>query len=95
MKTQRLAFFAAVLSAAIAPAQSNEIDKVTLVCPDRSLRMSDIELAVNAAQWKPTRAQATQMLERARSVCAAGLSAVALHAPEQLAPEGALASSTR
>ena len=96
MKTYRLAFPAAICLAAIASAHANDVERVALVCPDRSLRMADIELAANAAHWKPSQDQSVQMLERARSVCAVGLSVVTLRAPTPFVRDAELAAgSTR
>ena len=62
--------------AATACAQAQEVrpaDKVVLICPDRSPRTADIELAVKAGLLRASEPIKRQMLERTRSVCAAGL----------------------
>jgi hypothetical protein len=97
MRTFRLAFSVAAGFAAAVCAQAQEVgtgSRVVLVCPDRSPRMADIELAVSAGHMRVSQAGQRHMLERTRSVCAAGLSAVTLVAPAdaQLAPDTALAS---
>jgi len=97
MNTHRFTslLFAGVAACACAQAQEVRLtDKVMLICPDRSPRMSDIDLAVKAGHWNASKAVKRQMLERTRSVCAAGLSAVTLLAParSQIAPENALAA---
>jgi hypothetical protein len=71
------------------------VSKVALVCPDRSPRMADIDMAVKAAHWQATDADHRRMLERTRSVCAAGLSVANLPAPNpELAADGKLVSDT-
>jgi len=97
MNTHRFAFLLVCAVAASAGAQAQEVrltDKVVLLCPDRSPRMSDIDLAVKAGQLHVSDAVKRQMLERTRSVCAAGLSAVTLLAPagSRAAPDTALAA---
>jgi hypothetical protein len=69
-------------------------DKVLLICPDRSPRMADIDLAVAIGRLRASEAVKRQMLERTRSVCAAGLSAATLRAPldSQFASDTALAA---
>jgi hypothetical protein len=71
--------------------------QIQLVCPDRSPRMSDIALAVNSGRYQATQAERNRMLERARSVCAAGLSVVSLIPPDDLrfADDRALVSDTK
>lgn len=72
------------------------IGRVALVCPDRSLRTADIELAAQAARWSLSPTATQQMLERARSMCAAGLTAATLTAPESpIDREKALVDATR
>jgi hypothetical protein len=97
MKTHRLAFFLVAGVAAAVSAHAHEgapAGKVVLVCPDRSPRMADIELAAKTAHFDVSQAVYRQMLERTRSVCAAGLSSVTLLAPANPlpAPDIALAS---
>lgn len=95
MNTHRFTSLLFAGVAACACAQAQEVtDKVMLICPDRSPRMSDIDLAVKAGHWNASEAVKRQMLERTRSVCAAGLSAVTLLAParSQVALENALAA---
>lgn len=100
MNAYRLAVIAfASACATSAPALEPEpaATQVQLVCPDRSPRMADISLAMAAARYPATEAQRNRMLERARSVCAAGLSVVSLIPPEDLrfAEDGALVSDAR
>jgi hypothetical protein len=90
--------FASIIGAA--PAQALEPQpavQIQLVCPDRSPRMSDITLAVSTGYYRATQAQRNRMLERARSVCAAGLSVVSLIPPNDVgfANERALVSDTK
>ncbi len=97
MKTHRLAFLlvAGIAAAAGAEAQESRTGgKIVLACPDRSLRMADIEFAVNVSHMQASQATYWQMLERARSVCGAGLSIVTLLAPADplIATDNALAS---
>lgn len=97
MNTHRFTCLLVAGVAACACAQAQEVrltDKVVLICPDRSPRMSDIELAVKAGHLRASEAVRRQMLERTRSVCAAGLSAATLLAParSQVAPDTALAA---
>jgi len=100
MKTHRFAFLLVVGIAAAAGAHAQESrtgGKFVLACPDRSLRMTDIEYAVNVSHMHVSQATYRQMLERALSVCGAGLSVVTLIAPADplLAPDNALASDIK
>jgi hypothetical protein len=100
MKTHRLAFFLVAGIAAAAAAQGQESrtgGKIVLACPDRSPRTADIEYAVKVSHMHVSQATSRQMLERMRSVCAAGLSVVNLQAPADplLAPDNALASDIK
>jgi hypothetical protein len=96
MNAYRLAVIAfAFAGAASAPALEPEpATQIQLVCPDRSPRMADISLAMAAGHYLATEAERNRMLERARSVCAAGLSVVSLIPPEdlRLAEDGTLVS---
>ena len=97
MNPHRFACLLVAGVAACACAQAQEVrltDKVVLICPDRSPRIADIDLAVKAGHLRASDAVKRQMLERTRSVCAAGLSAVTLLAPagSQVAPDTALAA---
>jgi hypothetical protein len=87
MKARRFALFAFASAAGAVSAQAFEPQpaaQIQLACPERSPRMSDIELAVRSSHYPVTRAERNRMLERARSVCAAGLSVVSLIAPTDL-----------
>lgn len=97
MKTNRLVclLVAGISAAVLAHADEAQTSgKVILMCPGRSPRIADIELAVGIAGLRASEAVRRQMLERARSVCAAGLSAVTLLAPpdRSLASDRALAA---
>ncbi len=97
MNTHRFALLLVAGVAASACAQAREVrlgDKVVLICPDRSPHMADVDLAVKAGHLHASPAVQRQMLERTRSVCAAGLSAVTLVAPvdTHLAADTALAA---
>jgi hypothetical protein len=84
MSTRRFAFLLATgftVVASFASAHEARTGQVVLMCPDRSLRASDIDLAVAGARLQASPAVRRQMLERARSVCAANLSRVTLIAP--------------
>jgi hypothetical protein len=76
--------FAAVASATSARALEQPAAQIQLRCPDRTPRMSDISLAVEQGHYAATRAERNRMLERARSVCAAGLSVVSLIPPTDI-----------
>jgi hypothetical protein len=100
MKTHRLAFLlvAGIAAAAGAHAQESRTGgKIVLACPDRSPRMTDIEFAVNVSHMHVSQATYRQMLERARSVCGAGLNVVTLLAPTDplIATDSALASDMK
>ena len=73
--------FAAIASATSAQALEQPAGQIQLRCPDRTPRMSDISLAADQGHYPPTQAERNRMLERARSVCAAGLSVVSLLPP--------------
>lgn len=83
MKIRRIAVLLATgfAVAGFANAREARNGQVVLMCPDRSLRSGDIDLAVDAADLRASPAVRRQMLERARSVCAANLSRVTLIAP--------------
>jgi hypothetical protein len=83
MSTRRIALLLAAGFAisGLACAHESGTDRVVLMCPDRALRDSDVDLAVSAAGMQASTAVRQQMLERARSVCAANLSRVTLIAP--------------
>ena len=83
MSTRRFAFLmaAGLAFTACTEAHATTNGRVVLMCPDRSLRHGDIDLAVNASGLRASPAVRRQMLERARSVCAANLSRVTLVAP--------------
>jgi hypothetical protein len=83
MTIRRFAFLMAtgLVFSACAEAQQAPSGRVVLMCPDRSLRGGDIDLAVTAGRLQAAPALRRQMLERARSVCAANLSRVTLIAP--------------
>lgn len=95
--------FAAIAFASIAAAtsaqalESRPAAQIQLVCPDRSPRMSDISLAVSRGHYRATQAERNRMLERARSVCAAGLSVVSLIPPagSRFADDRSLVSDTK
>jgi len=97
MSTRRFAFLLATgfAVAGFANAHAARSGQVVLMCPDRPLRSSDIELAVDAGNLQATPAVRRQMLERARSVCAANLSRVTLIAPldSNIAADNAVAAS--
>jgi hypothetical protein len=87
MSTHRIAVIAFVSLVGAASAQAFEPQpaaQIKLRCPDRSPRMSDIELATNLGHYPATQAERKRMLERARNVCAAGLSMVSLIPPTDL-----------
>jgi hypothetical protein len=76
--------FAAIASATTARAVEQPAAQIQLRCPDRTPRMSDISLAVKQGHCPATQAERNRMLERARSVCAAGLSVVSLIPPSDM-----------
>ena len=85
MNLRRYAFLLVAGIATAMSARAHEgpaAGKIGLVCPDRSVRTSDIELAARAAYWRVSPGQTLQMREHARSVCAANLSVATLLAPE-------------
>jgi hypothetical protein len=82
VKNRRLALLVAMCLTTIASAHARDIEKVNLACPDRPLRVADINLAAKAAHWNLSPVQSVRLLEHARSVCAVGLTTVALLAPE-------------
>lgn len=70
--------FAAIACTTSARALEQPAGQIKLVCPDRTPRMSDIFLASMKGHYPATQAERNRMLERARSVCAVGLSVVSL-----------------
>ena len=81
MKACRFALISLVFCAGASSAQALEPQpaaQIQLVCPDRSPQMADISLAMAAGHYAASQAEQNRMLERARSVCAAGLSVVSL-----------------
>jgi hypothetical protein len=95
MNIHRIACLLVAGIAACAHAQEvRQAERVVLRCPDRSPRMVDIDLAVTVGHLRASDAVKRQMLERTRSVCAAGLSAATLRAPpdSQFASDTALAA---
>jgi hypothetical protein len=85
MNLRRYAFFVVAGIATTMSAQANEgpaAGKIALICPGRSVRNADIEMAAKAANWRISPEQALRMREHARSVCAANLSIATLLAPE-------------
>lgn len=89
--------FAAIASATSAGAIERPAGQIQLRCPDRSPRMEDISLAVDQGHYPATQAERNRMLERARSVCAAGLSVVSLIPPADtpFTDHGTLVSDTK
>jgi hypothetical protein len=89
--------FAAMASATSAHALEHQAGQIQLRCPDRTPRMSDIALAANQGHYPATQAERNRMLERARSVCAAGLTVVSLIPPTDMrfTDDGTLVSDTR
>ena len=85
MSTRRFDFLmaAGLVFTACAEAHQPASGRVVLMCPARSLRASDIDLAVTAGRLHAAPALRRQMLERARSVCAGNLSRVTLIAPNE------------
>jgi hypothetical protein len=100
-RTAMNAYQFAVIALASAGANSLQalerpVAQIQLVCPDRSPRMADISLAVSRGHYQATQAERNRMLERVRSVCAAGLSVVSLIPPDDLsAQRAAFVSSTK
>ena len=76
--------FATIASATPAGAIERAAGQIQLRCPDRTPRMSDISLAVEQGRYPATLAERNRMLERARSVCAVGLSVVSLIPPSDM-----------
>jgi len=76
--------FAAIAGATSAGAIERAAGQIQLRCPDRSPRMDDISLAVDQGHYPATQAERNRMLERARSVCAVGLSVVSLIPPSDM-----------
>jgi len=99
MNAYRLATFAfaAIASATSAQALEHQAGQIQLRCPDRTPRMSDISLAAEQGHYPATQAERSRMLERARSVCAAGLSVVSLlpSTDMRFTDNGKLVSDTR
>lgn len=95
---RRIAFLAAFAIALGNVAHAHDdatISNVALVCPERSPRMADIDLAAKAAHWQVTQADSRRMLERTRSICAAGLSVANLPAPDAQIGRELAADTTR
>lgn len=80
MNAYRLAVIALACDAATSTQalEPEPAAQIQLRCPDRSPQMADISLAMAVGHYKATEAERNSMLERARSVCAAGLSIVSL-----------------
>jgi len=76
--------FAAVAGASSAGAIERPAGQIQLRCPDRSPRMDDISLAVDQGHYPAPQDERNRMLERARSVCAAGLLVVSLIPPADM-----------
>ena len=89
--------FAAVAGASSAGAIERPAGQIQLRCPDRSPRMDDISLAVDQGHYPATQSERNRMLERARTVCAAGLSVVSLIPPTDMrfTDDGTLVSDAR
>ena len=99
MNACRLTVFAfvAIASATSAQALGQPAGQIQLVCPDRTPRMNDISVAAKQGNYPATQAERNRMLERARSVCAAGLSVVSLIPPTDMrfTNDGTLVSDTK